>query len=443
MILDENPFNIREEINHSIDLTKTHISENAVNLVCIIDDNVPETIIGDNFRLRQVLTNLLNHSLKNTLTGEIRLKCSVISSKNNVLILGFELQDTGISFDKATLKKIFGDFINIDSKAVKNNDNSGFGTILSKQLIELMGGELTAVSPSGLPGNLGTKVTFTILTYSCDKPIKDLSLEKITSFDKIRALVITGTQNRDDEILGALHKQGLGIAVTTFMKTTLNQVRINLSNPDKKYNLVIIFDNEEFDGFDAVSVFWENNLTSNFIIIFISSNDKKGNYLKCITMGVDHYIVKPFDINELFNTIKESFLFIEDSISSLDIGTVRKDISILIIDDNKMNQNVLGAMLRNLGYSFEIADDGSSGFQQTKIKKYDIIFLDLIMPDMDGYETAQKILEYDKTLLIIAFSADNMPDSRRKAELSGIKDFISKPVRMEDLKKLFTKYFKK
>jgi len=443
MILDENPFNLREEINHCIDLIRTHISENKVSLVCIIDDNVPETIIGDQFRLRQVLTNLLNHSLKNTHKGEIRLKCFIKSSKNDVLILGFDLQDTGINFDKASLKKIFGDFVNIDSKAVKNNDESGFGTILSKQLVELMGGELIAISPSGLLGDLGTKVSFTILTYSYDRPIKELSLEKITSFDKIKALVITGTQYRDDEILGALHRQGLSIAVTTFMKTTLNQVRANLNTPDKKYNLVIIFDDEEFNGFDAVRVFWENNLTSNFIIIFISSNDKKGNYMKCITMGVDHYIVKPFDINELFNTIKDSFLFIEDSISSIDIGTVRKDINILIVDDNKMNQNVLGAMLRNLGYSYEIADDGYSGYLQTKIKKYDIIFLDLIMPEMDGYEAAQKILEFDKTLLIIAFSADNMPESRRKAELSGIKDFITKPVRIEDLKKLFAKYFKK
>ena len=100
-------------------------------------------------------------------------------------------------------------------------------------------------------------------------------------------------------------------------------------------------------------------------------------------------------------------------------------------------------MLKSLGYGFDIADDGYGGYLQTKIKKYDLIFMDLVMPEMDGFESSRKILEYDKSILIVAFTADNMPESKKKAELSGIKDFISKPVRIEELKRLFTTYFKK
>jgi signal transduction histidine kinase/CheY-like chemotaxis protein len=443
MILDEVPYNLREEINYCIDLSKTYITDNSLSLVCIIDDNVPETIIGDPFRLRQILTNLINNSLRNTMKGEIRLTCHLKSNKDGVIVLGFDLLDTGISFDKATLKKIFGDFVNIESKAIRNSDESGFGTILSKQLVELMGGGLSAESPSGLLNDLGTKVSFTIQTYSFDRPIKDLSLEKIRSFDKINTLVITGSQNRDDEILGALHKLGLNVSVTTFMKTTVNQIRVNMNYPDKRYNLVVLFDDEELSGFNAARILWENNLTSNFIILLISLTDKKGNYLKCITLGIDHYLVKPFDISELLNVIKNSFPFIEDPSSSVDIGMVRNDIRIFVVEDNKMNQKVIGTMLKSLGYSYDVADDGYAGYLQTKIKKYDIIFMDLIMPEMDGFESARKILETDKSILIVAFSADNMPESKRKAELAGIKDFISKPVRIEDLKRLFAKYFKK
>jgi CheY-like chemotaxis protein len=160
-------------------------------------------------------------------------------------------------------------------------------------------------------------------------------------------------------------------------------------------------------------------------------------------MGIDHYLIKPFDISDLLNIVKNSFPFIEDPSSSVDIGRVRSDIKILIVEDNKMNQKVIGTMLKYLGYAFDLADDGYAGYLQAKIKKYDLIFMDLIMPEMDGFESTQKILEYDKSILIVAFSADNMPESRRKAELSGIKDFITKPVRMEELKKLFARYFKK
>ena len=99
-----------------------------------------------------------------------------------------------------------------------------------------------------------------------------------------------------------------------------------------------------------------------------------------------------------------------------------------------MNQKVIGTMLRNLGFKYDVADDGHAGYLQAKIKKYDLIFMDLIMPEMDGFECSQKILEFDNSILIVAFTADNMPEARRRAELSGIKDFISKPVRIEGLK---------
>jgi CheY-like chemotaxis protein len=100
-------------------------------------------------------------------------------------------------------------------------------------------------------------------------------------------------------------------------------------------------------------------------------------------------------------------------------------------------------MLKSLGYSCDFADDGYDGFLQAKITRYDLIFMDLIMPEMNGFDSARKILAFDKSVLIVAFTADNMPDTRKKAELSGIKEFIAKPVRIEDLKKLFARYFKK
>jgi signal transduction histidine kinase/CheY-like chemotaxis protein len=441
MILDEIPFNLREEINYCTDLAKTHILSKDLNLICIVGETVPERIIGDPFRLRQVLTNLLNNSIRNTEKGEIQLKCVVKSNRNGIITLGFDILDTGISYDKASLKKIFGDFVNIETKAGSTSDDSGFGTILSKQLVELMGGELSAESPSGISADLGTKVSFTVLTYSCNKPSKGIFIDMITSFEKIKTMVITGNQNRDEEILGALHKLGLTISITTFQKSTVNQIKANLNYPEDRYNFVIIFDDEEFDGFEAARALSENNLVSNFIFLMISKNDKKGNYLKCITLGIDHYLVKPFDISELISIIKDSFPKLENTALSVDIDRERNEIKILVVEDNKMNQKVIGTMLRTLGYSFDLANDGYSGCIQANKNKYDLILMDLIMPEMDGFEASQKILEMDKSSLIVAFTADNMPETKRKAELSGIKDFISKPVRMEDLKKLFAKYF--
>ncbi len=443
MILDEIPFDLRAEVSYCTDLAKTYIADKDIKFSYSIDDNVPESIIADPFRLRQILTNLIYHSAKNTEKGEIRMGCRLKSNKNGIVTIEFELSDTGISFDKASLKKIFGDFINIESKAIKSSDESGFGTILARQLVEMMGGELVAESPSGISGSSGTKIRFTITAYSNDRIVKNLNQKDIRSFDRIRALVISGSQNRDEEALSSLHKLGLNVSVTTFQKLTVNQIKANPNSSDDKYNLIVIIDDEEFNGFDVARSIWEDNLSGNIIIMMISSNDMKGNYMKCITMGIDHYLVKPYNISELAAMIQDSFPYIESGSAAVDISDIRSNLNILVVEDNKMNQKVIGTMLKILGYSYEMADDGKAGLIKAREKHYDLIFMDLILPEMSGYDSARKILESDRSVLLVAFTADNMPDARRKAELSGIKEFIAKPVRIEELKKLFAKHFKK
>ncbi|HKK41962.1 MAG TPA: histidine kinase dimerization/phospho-acceptor domain-containing protein, partial [Bacteroidales bacterium] len=196
MILDEIPFNLREEITYCYDLARTNMLQTRTELHISVDEDVPESIIGDPFRLRQVISNLLNNSVKNTEKGEIRLRCMLKSNKNGIIILGFELLDTGNSYDQASLKKIFGEFVNMESQPVRSGEEINFSTVLARQLVELMGGEFHAESPSGLAGNDGIRIEFTIETFSNDKQIKDLSLETVRRFAEIHTLVITGSQIR-------------------------------------------------------------------------------------------------------------------------------------------------------------------------------------------------------------------------------------------------------
>jgi signal transduction histidine kinase/CheY-like chemotaxis protein len=443
MILDETPFNIREEIYYAIDLARAHIADRDIIIDTSVDEKVPEMIIGDAFRLRQVLVNLVNHAVINTDRGEIKVRCRVKENKAGIMTLAFEILDTGKYFDKASLKKIFGDFIDSESISVRTTDESIFATIIARQLIELMGGELTAVSPSGLNGNLGTKVSFTMKSYSNERREKGLDLSGITKPENIKALVITGSQNRDEDFLGMLHKLGVRSSVTTFQKTTIAQIKSNLAAQAGKYNLLVITDDEDFDGFEVVRALWDNRLSQSFVIFLVSSNDRKGNFLKCITMGVDQYLVKPLDSYELLHSLYLNFTSIETAHSSDESQGLKKELKLLVVEDNKMNQVIISKLLRSLGYDCDISEDGYDGYIKAKTTKYDLVFMDLIMPEMDGYESARRIIEFDKSYLIAAFTADNMPESRKKAELSGIREFISKPVRIEELRKLFAKYFQR
>lgn len=441
MIIDEIPFNLREEILYCYDISRHNIDESLIKFTCSVEENVPDKIIGDPFRLRQVLTNLMNHAAGNTDKGEITLKCRLVDKTDGLIRLGFELSDTGKYYDKASLKKIFGDYINIESKVHTDDDGSGFGTILARQLVGLMGGEFFAESPSGIEGNKGIRINFTISVYSNETAVKSLSFENIRNFSSVRTLAITGSQTRDEEVLNSLHKLGLNLTVTTYQKSTVSQLKTNLSFPDKRYHLVVILDDVGFNGFEAAKELSDSEISSRVAMIMISSNDIRGNLLKCITTGVDHYVVKPFEIRELYDIIKSSFTEIDKSSAPREEEAENLNIRVLVVEDNKMNQKVLGTMLKSLGHSFDFADDGFAGLIQAKTRRYDVIFMDLLMPGMDGFESARKILEYDSSLLIVAFTADNMPESKRKAELSGIKEFLPKPVRIDDLKKFFKKHF--
>lgn len=435
LVINEIPFNLREEVEYCLDVLRANISSDRVAITSHMDENIPSEVIGDPYRLRQVLTNLLNNSLKNTQSGRIDLGCHLKKRMDKTLTISFELSDTGISYDKTVLQKMFDRDLDPDQ-----NINPTFGTILAKQLVQLMGGELTAYSPSGLEENKGLKVVFSIDVYSAEKIRKDLPVEKIRTMDGITALVITGT-NRDEESIGLLHQLGLSITVTTFMNLTVNQIKSNLDNPDKRYSLIVITDDENFDGFSAARALYDNNLAHHFIIMVISSNDRKGNYLKAGNLGVDYYLTKPLDYSELAGRIRESFPFAGDTYLPGIPGNGR-NLNILFVEDNKMNQLAIGTMLKNLGYTFDLSEDGYSAYLQARAKKYDLILMDLFLPEIDGFEAAQKILKSDGSTVIIALTADNLPDTRKKAELAGFKDFIIKPVKQDDLKKMFLRHFK-
>ena len=439
IILDEVLFNLRNELNYCVAQAKKSISAN-VKFYCNIDDNVPKNIVGDQFRLRQVLINLINHSIANTNEGKIHLDCKLKKTEYGGTALIFTLADTGILFNKASINKVFGEYLKFDINNVKINDNTVFGAIIAKNLVEIMGGELHAESPSGLVENKGLKITFSI--PSLVNTNKNVDIRNITTFENIRALAITGTQNRAEETINDLHKIGIDLKVTAYQKFTINQIQSNLSLPDEKYNLIIIFDSDNLDGFEVASNIWENNLSENFIQFLITTKDKKGNHSKCVTMGVDQYLIKPFEITELIQTIKTCFPEIAGK-PILPKSVDKSEMKILIVEDNPMAQKIMESILKFLGYNFETASDGSEAYKKVLEQKYDLIILDMALPKMDGFELSRRVIEHDKDSLIIAVSANYTPEMIEKSKLVGIKEFLPKPIRIEDLKKILVKYFKK
>ncbi|MCD4769625.1 MAG: response regulator, partial [Bacteroidales bacterium] len=443
LMLDEIPFNVSSEIKYCINVANT-IKRDDVEIIWSVDEKVPDSLIGDPFRLRQVITNLLFTSLEHTEKGKVVIKCMIEESGMGTLFLKFDIKDTGKGYDKTSLKKMFGEYIRAESKSILGYEGKGLTGVISKQLIEMMGGDFTPSTPSGIsddPETPGARFVFSVKVYSNERVHKSYGSDKITKYSKIKTLVISGGRQRDEELLNALHKFGLSTYVTGWQKQTVNLIKSNLGHEDERYKMVIILDVGDFDGFKVGKEIWENELYKEFMILLVSSNDQRGNYSRCIHYGIDDYLVKPFHLSELFDIIQNRFPNIESDLDPAMLEDLRKDLNILVVEDNLINQKVAITILKSLGYEVDMASNGEEGIKMAGDKNYDLIFMDLIMPVVDGFEAARTILQKDSKVKIVALTADSTIESVKKAELSGMERFISKPVKQEQVKKILINLF--
>jgi len=444
MILDEIPFRLREEVAYCMNLIKRQNPESVVRFESTVDQAVPENLIGDPYRLRQVLSNLMSNSVAGTQTGEIRLACRVRASEGNKFILEFVLTDTGNTYTRAEIKKLFGDYIATLSERSEWAEDLKLGPVLARQLTELMGGELTAESPAMKDSSgreKGLRVTFTINVHLNEKISKKLDLSSYADPGEIRTLVITGSQGRDDDFLSIMHRVGLPVSVTSYQKHTASQIKTSLQSEKGRYLLLVIFDEPDNDGFVAARELLEAGLTSEHLVMMFTSRDPKGHYSRCVDLGIDHLLVKPFATEDLMNVMKEHFPLLRGNSGRLSSDKSELPV-ILVVDDNYLNRKVVGSLLKVLGVQSEYASGAAEAIAMAREKSYDLILMDLIMPEIDGFEAARTILDFDHKTQIIALSADNMPETRLKAEMTGMKELLSKPVTVEDLRRVIDRYHK-
>ena len=444
MILDEIPFRLRDEVAYCVNLIRRQNPESPVKIESDIEQAVPENIIGDPYRLRQVITNLMTNSVAGTQSGSIRLSCRVTKSEGNSFILEFTLTDTGNTYTRAEIKRLFGDYITALSERSDWAEDLKLGPVLARQLTELMGGELKAESPAVKDASgheKGLKVTFTVRVHLNEKISKNIDLGRYSDPADIRTLVITGPHGRDDDFLSIMHKVGLPVSVTSFQKHTASQIKAGLKSGQARNILLVLFDEPDNDGFVAARTLLDEGLTSEHIVMMFTSRDPKGHYARCVDLGIDHLLVKPFATEDLMSVLREHFPSLKEQ--SARLNSDKSDVPVvLVVDDNYLNRKVVGSLLKVLGVVAEYAAGGAEAVDMAREKSYDLILMDLIMPEIDGFEAARIIFGFNPSCQIVALSADNMPETRLRAEQSGMKELLAKPVTVEELRRVIDRYHK-
>ncbi len=446
MMLEEIPFTLSEEMELVGELFKPLAEEKGLKLTIEIRPDVPNKLIGDPFRLRQVISNLVSNAVKFTDKGKIVIGAILMESfKSHVNIL-FTVEDTGIGIPKDRIKEIFGSYTQARGSVQRKFGGTGLGTAIAKQLVELMHGEIWVESPSTIKTDEehpGSKFSFTIDAYSNERIPKSFDFSPIARLSEINALILTKESDPERNTMARmLQKFGMNAVTKIYQDSTVDSVTHHIQVKADDYQLIVLVDKNQLDGFALAQALKSKNLIDLYPVVLVSSNDKTGNYKTCRKLGIDYYLIDPFETKEVIDILDENYPGIEDR-QSLEpmINALPEELSILLAEDNLINQKVAQSIFKNIGYEIEIAKNGIEAVEIMEERNFDVIFMDLLMPEMDGFQAAEKIRENGHTLPIVALSADDTDETRNAAFEAGMNDYLMKPARVEGIKKLLIKLF--
>jgi len=448
ILLEEIPFKLSDEINLVLDLFRPLADEKGLELQSEIKADVPDNLIGDPFRLRQVITNLVSNAVKFTEKGKILVSVKLAESFQGAVSLHFSVQDTGIGIPQERIKDIFGSYSQVRSSVARKFGGTGLGTAIAKQLVELMNGEIWVESPSPVSASdefPGSSFNFTIEAFSNEKIPKTFNFDGISRLNQITVLFCTKESDpHRHPMLNILTEFGINVVTKIYQDSTIDSVIHHIETKKDLYHLLVLADRSKLDGFALSSNLKAANLTSHLPIILVTSNDKSGNYKICRKHDIDYYLIEPFESKEVYDIIMENFRGIKDhkSIQPL-LNALPENISILLAEDNLINQKVAQSIFKNIGYEIDIAKNGLEVLEKTAGQPYDIIFMDLLMPEMDGLQAAMKLREKGVNIPIIAMTADEDEQRRNEAMKAGMNDYLVKPAKVESIKQLLIKLFSK
>ncbi|MCQ8902689.1 MAG: PAS domain S-box protein [Methanothrix sp.] len=403
--LDSSPFNIMECVESCIDILSVKASEKQIELIYLIDEDVPELVLGDVTRLRQVLINLLENAIKFTERGEVFLRVSCRHMDEGLSELHFSVRDTGIGIPAEKMDRLFHTFSQVDSSITRRYGGTGLGLAISKHLVEMMGGRIWAES---FPGK-GSTFHFTI-----QAGVSEQSQERSDLLKGRRALLIY----RNDTARNALKTLLLSYNIDVLDAPCLDESLLK-----GEFDFVLA---ESAEGSDIMRI--KSALPGTWVLAITDLlNPDISPEIPAIPKPVKHSQMISAMISAIAGESKEL-------IAPQEVG--RSDLRILVAEDNPVNLKVTLMMLSHLGYKADTARNGLEVLSALEHRDYDLVFMDIQMPDMDGLEAARRIREMQgyEGPCIVAITAYALDGDRERCIAAGMDDYITKPVTMEKLK---------
>ena len=445
------PFSLDEVLNNLSSSVSLSANEKEVEFLISRDKAVPNFLVGDPLRLGQVLTNLCTNAVKFTDIGEIVVGIQVVGDSQaghtSQITLEFSVQDTGIGLSQEEQSKLFQRFTQADTSTTRKYGGTGLGLTICKRLVELMGGDISVASEKGT----GSTFTFTV-KVGVQSDVKESRRSLPEDLTRLRILIVD-----DNPTSRAIFEDMLATYTRVSQAASggeaISELRAGIE-ADDAYDLVLMdWKMPGMDGIEAIRQIDRDPVIAKKkpSVVLVTAYGRQEIMEKAKNVGADGFLIKPVNASMLFDVIMDVFgghtakseRLTQKNAADTDALACVAGAKVLLVEDNEINQKVAAELLKQARVTVSIANNGIQCLKQIEKDVFDLVFMDIQMPGMDGYEATNRLRSKNVAIPIIAMTAHAMVGEREKCLQAGMDDYIPKPIDPADLYSKLIKWISK
>ena len=446
MELDCTFFDLRENLEETIRAFGVRAGEKGLELACDIRSDVPQAVAGDPARLRQVLVNLLGNAVKFTDRGEVVLQAEIQQKQESGVELHFAVRDTGIGIPKGQQELIFGAFSQADSSSTRKYGGTGLGLAISRRLVAMMGGRIWLESEPGL----GSTFHFTAKFGLAQDSQKEREIPGHTTLAGIPVLIVDDNPTNQRILEQTLLRWGMKSTSVSSGWAALAELRRAREAGNVTPLVLLDAQMPQLDGFATATKIKQDPDLITATIMMLTSGGQRGDADRCRQVGISAYLTKPVRQWELREAILRVLGLRQQRnegsklITRHSLQEARNRLRILLADDNAINRELTVRILSKRGHNVSVVPNGKMALEVLDAERFDVVLMDVQMPDMDGFETTAAIRRKERMtgthLPIIALTAHAMKGDRERCLAAGMDGYISKPIQAQELLEITESY---
>jgi signal transduction histidine kinase/CheY-like chemotaxis protein len=438
LALYDEPFDLSENLGDTVKSLAIRAHKKGLELACLIDPDVPPVVLGDGGRLRQIVVNLVGNAIKFTESGEVVVNVGLESLAGNEAVVHFTVRDTGIGIPSDKLTTIFEMFEQVDAGTTRRYGGTGLGLAIASRLAGLMGGRMWVESEL----EVGSSFHFTVqFAVAHDAETEHHRPREPDALVDRRVLVVDDHETNRQVLTEMLRNLKMNSTAVGGAADALRELRASQSSNAPFAVVISDAHMPHRDGFQLIEDIRSDEALRELPIVMLTSADQPEDIERCRLLEVAVYLVKPVKLSELFDAVAMALglpgILEGQSGEDAQPPVELPPLHILLAEDSVVNQRLATALLERSGHTVVAVGTGRRAIEAWKSDRFDLILMDVQMPEMDGLEASKAIRDREKTtgghVPIVAMTAHALRGDREICLDAGMDEYVSKPVRMAEL----------